>query len=360
MKKAGLFLGVCAMLVGGAATTVYAADDGPTIQMIVMSLNSEYWLNVQAGAEAELEKSGGELIYTGPSLDGDIQGQVDLMQNAISSGVDGIILIPVDSEGLAPSVEQAEDAGIPVVVVDGPVDTDKVTSYIATDNEAGGRLAMETLMDLMGGEGKAVIVNALAGIPSNDGRGAGAEEAAAENSGIELLETLRGSDQAAALQNVENVLTANSDLKGIFSAYDRGAIGASQAVINAGLQDQIYQVAFDATADEIQYLEDGVIDALIVQQPYEMGRLAVEYINKALNGEEVPAETATDVVVVTKDNMNDPDIQAVLYPLEQGDEETEAAESTEDASENTETENTETTEEGEEAAEDTETAETEE
>ncbi len=104
--------------------------DGPTIQMIVMSINSEYWLNVQAGSLAELEKSGGELIYTGPSQDGDIQGQMDLMENAISSGVDGIILIPVDSDALVPSVEKAEDAGIPVVVVDGPVNTDKVTSYI--------------------------------------------------------------------------------------------------------------------------------------------------------------------------------------------------------------------------------------
>ena len=130
-------------------------------------------------------------------------------------------------------------------------------------------------------------------------------------------------------------------------------------MINAGLQDQVYQVAFDATADEIQYLEDGVIDALIVQQPYEMGRLAVEYINKALNGEEVPAETATDVVVVTKDNMDDPDIQAVLYPLEQG-EETEAAGTAEDAAESTETEDTETTKDSEEVSEDTETTETEE
>ena len=75
-------------------------------------------------------------------------------------------------------------------------------------------------------------------------------------------------------------------------------------------------VAFDAAADEIQYLENGVIDALIVQQPYEMGRLAVEYINQALAGEEVPQEVATDVVVVTKENMNDPDVHKVLYPLE--------------------------------------------
>lgn len=318
-KRLGMILATCVacgMLSGGAATTVFAADEGPTIQMIVMSINSEYWLNVQAGSEAELEKSGGELIYTGPSLDGDIQGQIDLMENAISSGVDGIILIPVDSEALVPSVEKAEDAGIPVVVVDGPVNTDKVTSYIATDNEAGGKLAMETLMDLMGGEGKAVVINALAGIPSNDGRGIGAEKAAAENPDIELIETLRGADQAAALQNTENMLTANPDIAGIFAAYDRGAIGASQALINAGLNGKVHQVAFDAAADEIQYLEDGTIDALIVQQPYEMGRLAVEYINKTLAGEEVPQEMATDVVVVTKDNMEDPEIHKVLYPLE--------------------------------------------
>lgn len=315
MKKLGMAIATCAMLIGGLATNVYAEAEGPTIQMIVMSINSEYWLNVQAGSLAELEASGGELIYTGPALDGDIQGQVDLMENAIESGVDGIILIPVDSDALVPSVEKAEEAGIPVVVVDGPVNTDKVTSYIATDNEAGGRLAMETLIELMGGEGKAVIVNALAGIPSNDGRGIGAEAAAAEHEGIELIETLRGADQAAALQNTENMLTANSDIAGIFAAYDRGAIGASQALINAGLDQQVKQVAFDAAADEIQYLEEGIIDALIVQQPYEMGRLAVEYINKTLAGEEVPQQIATDVVVVTKDNMTDPEVEKVLYPL---------------------------------------------
>ena len=316
MKRFVLVLVALAMLLTCIATTAVAEGDGITIQMIVMSLNSEYWLNVKAGSEAELEKIGGELIYTGPTQDGDIQGQIDLVENAISSGVDGIILIPVDSDGLVPAAEKAEEAGIPVIVVDGPVNTDKVTSYIATDNEAGGRLAMETLVELMGGEGKAVVVNALAGIPSNDGRGIGAEAVAAENDGITLLESLRGADQAAALQNVENMLTANPDIGGIFSAYDRGAIGAGQALMNAGLDGQVRHVAFDASGEEIDFLKDGIIDALIVQQPYEMGRLAVEYINKKLNGEDVPAEVATEVVVVTRDNMDDEAIQKVLYPLQ--------------------------------------------
>ena len=314
MKRFVVVLVALALLVASMATPALA--EGLKIQMVVMSINSEYWLNVKAGSEAELAKIGGELIYTGPTLDGDIQGQIALVENAISSGVDGIILIPVDSEALVPVAEQAEEAGIPVVVVDGPVNTDKVTSYIATDNEAGGRLAMETLVELMGGAGKAVVVNALAGIPSNDGRGVGAEAVAAENAGITLLETLRGADQAAALQNTENMLMANPDIAGIFSAYDRGAIGAGQALMNAGLNGKVRHVAFDASADEIEMLRDGTIDALIVQQPYEMGRLAVEYIFKTLNGEEVPAQVATDVVVVTRDNMDDADIQKVLYPLQ--------------------------------------------
>lgn len=314
MKRVVLALLVLAMLVTSIASMVIA-ESGPKIQMIVMSLNSEYWLNVKAGSEAELAKSGGELIYTGPSLDGDIQGQIALMENAISSKVDGIILIPVDAEALVPVAEQAEKAGIPVIVVDGPVNTDKVTSYIATDNEAGGRLAMQTLVDLMEGKGKAVVVNALAGIPSNDGRGVGAEAVAAENPGITLIETLRGADQAAALQNTENMLTANPDIKGVFSAYDRGAIGAGQAIINAGLGGKVRHVAFDASGEEVDFLKEGIIDALIVQQPYEMGRLAVEFINKKLNGEEVPGKIATDVVVVTRENMEDADIQKVLYPL---------------------------------------------
>lgn len=317
-----MLLVVSAVFAGGsqqtaapAASSGSSSATGPRIQMIVMSLNSEYWLNVRAGSEAELEKVNGTLIYSGPALDMDIQGQVTIMENAISSGVDGIILIPVDSEALVPVCETAAAAGIPVAVVDGPVNTENITTYIATDNVAGGALGMQTLMDLMGGTGKAVIVNALAGSPSNDARNIGAEQVASEHPNVNLLETLRGADQATQLQNVENVLMANPDLAGIFSAYDRGAIGAGQALQNAGYAGKIRHVAFDASGEEISFLEDGTIDALIVQQPYEMGRLAVEYILKALNGEEVPKQVATEVVVVTKENMYDPEIEHVLYPL---------------------------------------------
>jgi ribose transport system substrate-binding protein len=173
---------------------------------------------------------------------------------------------------------------------------------------------METLVKLVGEKGKVAIINALAGIPSNDGRNIGAERALENYPNVQLLEILRGPDQAAALQNAENLITANPDIAGIFSAYDRGAIGAGQALINSGLAGKVKHVAFDAAADQVTFLKDGVIDALVVQQPYEMGRLAVEYIVKALDGESVSKEVATDVVVVTRENMNEPEIQKVLNP----------------------------------------------
>lgn len=316
-KKIGKILGALLLTVL-ITTPLFAAgqaEDKPlTIQMIVMSINSEYWLNVKAGAEEELSKHDGRLIYTGPSIDGDIQGQIDMMENAISSRVDGIVLIPLDSDALIPSAKKAIEAGIPTVVVDGPVNWDGVTSYIATDNVAASELAMETLVQLVGEKGKVAIINALAGIPSNDGRNIGAERALKKYPNVQLLEILRGPDQAAALQNAENLITANPNISGIFSAYDRGAIGAGQALINSGLAGKVKHVAFDAAADQVTFLKDGVIDALVVQQPYEMGRLAVEYIVKALDGESVPKEVATDVVVVTRENMNKPEIQKVLNP----------------------------------------------
>ena len=174
---------------------------------------------------------------------------------------------------------------------------------------------METLVNLIGRKERLLLLTHWLVIPSNDEGNIGAEQALEAYPNVKLLEILRGPDQAAALQNAENLLTANPDIAGIFSAYDRGAIGTAQALINSGKDGQIRHVAFDASADQVQFLKDGVIDALIVQQPYEMGRLAVEYIVKALNGEKVPKMVATDVVVVTRDNMNDADVKKVLNLL---------------------------------------------
>lgn len=289
-------------------------DHKLTFGLVVMSTNSDYWLTLKDGAQAAVDQAGGELVFTGPADNNDIQGQVALVENLINSNVDAILLTPLDSDALAAPVEQAMNAGIPVIVIDSEVNTENYTSFIATDNIAGGELAMNTLSQLIGGEGEVVVVNALAGIPSNDARGIGAENAAKANEKLTLLPQQHCLDQAEALTNTENILTGNPDLKGIFATFNRGALGAAQAVQSKEKAGEVKIVAYDADADEIKLMEQGVIDALVVQQPYEMGRLGIEYAIKALNGEDVPKNIAPDVVLATKENMNDPEVQKVLFP----------------------------------------------
>ena len=291
-----------------------ADDSGLVIGLIVMSTNSEYWLTVMAGAREATDAIGAELIFQGPADNNDIQGQVALVENLVNARVDAILLTPLDGDALVPPVDIAMEAGIPVVIVDSALNSDNITSFIATDNVAGGALAMEKLSELLGNEGEVVVINALAGIPSNDARGRGAEEYAATVPGLVVLPQQHGLDQAEAMANTENVIIANPNLRGIFGAFNRGALGAAQALINMDRQDDIILVAFDADPDQIRLLEEGVIDALIVQQPFQMGKMGVEFAVRALNGEDVPSLVSPDVVLVTRDNMNDPDIAAILNP----------------------------------------------
>lgn len=313
MKRLALLV-LALVLILSASLPGFAAEKKITMGLVVMSTNSDYWLAVKAGAEKGLSAVGGRLIFTGPADNADVQGQVARVEDLINAKVDAILLTPLNADALVPPVKKAIAARIPVIIVDSAINWDGATSFIATDNVAASRVAMEQLVKLIGGKGKVAIVNALAGIPSNDGRNIGAKQIIDKTPGVTLLPIQYSLDQAAAMQNTENILTANPDIKGIFGAFNRGALGAAQALINRGMAGKVRFVAFDADPDEIRLLKEGVIDVLIVQQPFEMGRMGVEFALKAMKGEEVPKVVNTPVAVVTRDNMNQPDIQKVLYP----------------------------------------------
>ena len=291
-----------------------AKDKELVIGLVVMSTSSEYWLGVKAGAEAALAKVGGKLIYTGPKSTNDVAEQIAAIENLITRRVDGILVTPLDSDALVAPCKQAMKAGIPVVSIDANLNWDGKTSYVGTDNREGGRTAMELLMKEIGGEGKVAILNCPAGVPSNDIRGEAAVEVAKKFPKVKLLPIQRGEDQAAAMANMESVLNANPDIKGVFAAFDRAAIGCIQALKNRGLEGKVKVVAYDASPEEIEALAKGAIHALVVQQPYEMGYKGIEYIVASRQGKEVPKNVYAPISVVTKANMNEPAIQKVLYP----------------------------------------------
>lgn len=313
-KRLALLLLVLVVAIVSALPLVNAANKKVTMGLVVMSTNSEYWLAVKAGADQAIKKIGGDLIFTGPADNADVQGQVARVEDLINRHVDAILLTPLSADALVDPVKKAMNAGIPVIVIDSKINWDGVTSFIATDNIAASKLAMQQLAALVGKKGKVAIVNALAGIPSNDDRNTGAKQAVAANSGLTLLPIQYCLDQAEAMQNTENIITANPDIKGIFAAFNRGALGAAQAVINRGMSGKVRFVAFDADPDEIRLLKEGTIDVLVVQQPFEMGRMGVEFAMQAIKGQKVPKLVHPDVAAVTRKNMNDPKIQKILYP----------------------------------------------
>ncbi len=285
------------------------------IAVIPKGLVHQFWLTVKAGAEAAGAEYGATIIWKGPEKETDIPKQINIVEDMISAKVDAIVMAACDKKALVPRVEEAMRAGIPVVTIDSGVESDLPVSFVATDNVAGARKAAETLANLIGGEGKVGLLPFVLGAATSDMREQGFKEGLQAFPNIQLVATRYSeSDVAKGMAAVEDMLTANPDLKGIFAANESGAMGAVQALEATGRSGQVKLVAFDAADRQIEALKAGTIQALIVQNPFRMGYDGVKAAIDHLQGKPVEKRIDTGVTVVTMDNFNDPEIQKLLYP----------------------------------------------
>lgn len=300
-----------------AVCAIASAEAERTYALVVMTTQSTYWQTVKAGAEAAAAESGVNIYFTAP-LNGaaDINGQVDVMQTCMNQGVDGIMLAACDVDALVPITETIIESGIPVVVVDTGLNSDKVQSKVLTDNyAAAAELAMKVGED-MGGTGKIAILNFLAGAQTGILRESGFTDTLKENyPGIEILETqYYDNDTQKALQVSENLLAAHPDIKAFYGCNEFGMLGAGRVLMERGMNKDVKVYGFDFSDDTLLLLEDGVCAATVVQKPYDMGYLGVQTLDKIMNGETVEAEVNPGVVIATPENYQDEDIHSVLYP----------------------------------------------
>ena len=235
-------------------------------------------------------------------------------------GVAGIVLAPLDDQALVRPIEEAADRDIPVVIIDSDVDTQRRVSFVATDNRRGGELAGEHLAQLLGGSGKVIMLRYQEGSASTTKREAGFLEAAGV-AGLEVLsqEQYAGATKESAQSKAENLLvrfTRDGKLAvdGIFCPNESTTHGMLQALKRAGLAGAARFVGFDASQPLVAALEAGEIDALVVQNPMQMGYMGVMTIVAHLRGAAVQGRIDTGVVVVTKQGMADPAVHALLYP----------------------------------------------
>jgi len=278
------------------------------IALLVKGTDSGFWQKVISGGEAfGADNDNVNVTIYGPASEADIDESITILENVITSGPDAIVIASNAGEGAVPAIEDAKSKGIPVITVDTKIPTDAVTSHLATDNVLGGALAAEAMvkeLDAAGiaKEGKIAIVAAVAGVDTIIDRDGGFADKMAELApDIEILTPVYVDNEIEkALAETEQIITRDSDtLIGIYADNNHTGDGVGRAIKQAGLQDSVIVVAYDDDQEQIDFLEEGVIKTLIIQNNYNMGYSGCEYAVKAINGEEIPSFVDTGVKVTT-------------------------------------------------------------
>ncbi|MCK0196978.1 ABC transporter substrate-binding protein [Ancylobacter sp. 6x-1] len=301
-----------AVLFGGAA-----ADAGE-IAVIVKTVNSTFWQNVQKGADAAMKEAGSNtLTFQGPASESAIADQVNMVENAVNRGVSGIVLAPSDPDALVPAVKKAWEARIPVVIIDSQLAKGAeqyYQSFLATDNRKAGELAAKALIEKTGTEGKIAVMSYVAGAGSEIGRVGGFTDYINAHSKLTIVGPFYSQSQmATALNQTTDVLAANPDLKGIFGANEPTAIGMARAIKEAGKSGKIAAVGFDGNQDLQGFVKDGTLAAIVVQGSFQMGERGIQTLARLMKKEKVEKFVDTGAVVVTKANIDEPEARNVLY-----------------------------------------------
>ncbi len=280
---------------------------GLRIAVVPKALIGEYWVDCKEGAEEAARELGCELLFEGPQNETDTAQQVTIVENLVLKGIDGLAISPCSADALVRPVKEAAARGVKVITVDSDLsDPSARLCYIGTNNKEAGKIAAETLAEILGGKGKVAIVNGAPSAKNCVDRVDGFREAIAKYPDIEIVdEQTCQSQRELALQVSENILSEHEDLDGFFTVNAPGAPGAGLAVRNKGLAGKVKIVGFDLLDESIELLREGVIQALIAQKPYLMGKLAVEKLVAACRGEELEPEIDTGVDVITLENIDE-------------------------------------------------------
>jgi ribose transport system substrate-binding protein len=302
------------------ATPVVVADTKPTIPIIVKDTTSNYWQIVFAGARKAAKEFNVNVPELGAQSESDINGQISILENAVSGKPAAIVISPTQYQALGKPIDEAAKKTI-MVGIDSAADTKAFVSFLQTDNVQGGRAAADALAAAITAkygkpEGDVALITSLPGVGSLDQRAKGfKEEIAAKYPGLKLVADKVADGMATTALNImTDLITANPNLRGVFASNLIMAQGAGQAIAENRVADKIKLIGFDSDPKLIKLLSDGTIAALIIQDPFRMGYEGVKTALEASKGQKVPATVDTGVNVITKENMNTPRSQELLNP----------------------------------------------
>ena len=294
-----------------------------TIAVIPKGTTHEFWKSIHAGsnkAANELSSQGTdvEVIWKGPLREDDREQQIQVVEGFAAQGVSGIVLAPLDDRALVRPVSDAKRAGVPTVIIDSGLQSPDIVSFVATDNRKGGSLAADRMGQLLNGKGKVLVLRYAEGSASTSEREAGfIDQIKAKFPEIELISTdqYAGATRDTAKRASENLLNRFGDqVQGIFTPNESSTAGMLLALQDIGKAGKVSFVGFDASQTFIDALNANQLHGIVVQNPFNMGYLGVKTMVDSLQGRPVQPKIDTGVMLVTKDNMSTPEVQALLHP----------------------------------------------
>ena len=309
-----------ALLLAGCAAI---PQDAPTsrykVALIAKSTGLEFWNAVFTGAQAAATEYNIELTVTAPDDEEDFEGQNALIENAVEEGAKAIIFSAIDYEANAAAIDAAAQAGVVIINIDSQVNSDHVSAYIGVDNYGAGRMAAQSALDGVSGQLRVGLVNYEVNGANGRDRAAGACDAFQESGRAEVIATVQTHPNSEdARRDVLEMLRDHPEINVLVALSEPIGVGTARAVHQMQRADDLWLVAFDSNGETVDALQNGAVDALIVQNSYSMGYFGVQSAYKMLAGQGSSVETnnVTAAAVVTRDNMFAMDNQRELFLFE--------------------------------------------
>ena len=276
------------------AETILLSMKGP-------GAGNPFWAAVEKGAREKAKELGVDLVVLAPPQESDITSQIAQIEDQMTKGVDGIALAPTDPDALAPIVDEALAEGTKVVFVD-TNGKNKGVTFIGTNNEMGAKLAADYICKNVPKGSDVAILQGIIVQSTGRFRADGSHKGLTE-CGLNIVAEQPGDwDRAKGQAVMENILVGNPNIKAVFASNDNMALGAAEALKQAGVLDKVLLVGFDANPDAAVSILAGEMSASVAQNPYNMGALSVENLMKLIKGEKLAPVIDTGTVLVTKEN----------------------------------------------------------
>jgi ribose transport system substrate-binding protein len=284
------------------------SPQGPHYVIVPKALTNPYWFQVEDGMKAAGQKLGVTVEMLGPAQASDVTAQVQIVESLIAKKISGIAISPNDPDGMTSVINQAIQAGIPVITFDSDAPKSKRLCYVGTDNYTAGRIAGQQLLKFLGKTGPyAILTGSLGALNLNERIRGFRDELKAQGATLQEVNLLSCDETTdRAMDQIEDLTRATPELKAWFITGCWATVSPKGAFLNAlGQRTDVIVIAFDTVKEELLLVQDGLVQALIAQRPYDMGVRCVEMLHRLNTEKKLPEQAVYDtgVDVVTAENV---------------------------------------------------------